>query len=243
MATNKTLSLVPAEKSPHRVLDIGAGTGIWAIEFGELHPESHVTGVDLAPQQPGKVPPNVQFEIDDIEEDSWAWRDPFDYIHMHVPQGTISDISKLLRQCFENTTADGWLEMQVTPFPFTSYDRSLHEGTALYKWGKRLEAGIIELGHKIVSLPQYKALMQDAGYVDVKEVSFDLPSSGWPGVQNLKELGEYHLCMMLDGLEGLSLAPMIRPERNKMSYEELQVFLAEVRKDLKNPEIHAVRKM
>ncbi|KAI3528403.1 hypothetical protein CSPX01_16238 [Colletotrichum filicis] len=32
-----------------RVLDIGTGTGIWAIEFGELKPEAEVIGIDLSP--------------------------------------------------------------------------------------------------------------------------------------------------------------------------------------------------
>ena len=31
------LHCVPLEKSPHRVLDAGCGTGIWSIEFGILH--------------------------------------------------------------------------------------------------------------------------------------------------------------------------------------------------------------
>ncbi|KAJ4025885.1 hypothetical protein NW761_014504 [Fusarium oxysporum] len=35
-----------------RVLDLGTGTGIWAIDFGDDHPEAEVTGVDLSPIQP-----------------------------------------------------------------------------------------------------------------------------------------------------------------------------------------------
>lgn len=30
-----------------RVLDVGTGTGIWAIEFGEDHPEADVTSTPL----------------------------------------------------------------------------------------------------------------------------------------------------------------------------------------------------
>lgn len=40
---------------PQRVLDIGTGTGIWAIDFADAHPESEVMGNDLSPIQPTYV--------------------------------------------------------------------------------------------------------------------------------------------------------------------------------------------
>ena len=60
------LAVAPVDK-PRRVLDIGTGTGIWAIEFGRVslsweaikltepadeNPESDVLGTDLSPIQP-----------------------------------------------------------------------------------------------------------------------------------------------------------------------------------------------
>lgn len=38
--------------SPGKILDIGTGTGIWAIEMGEEYPKSEITGIDLSPVQP-----------------------------------------------------------------------------------------------------------------------------------------------------------------------------------------------
>ncbi|KAL2151629.1 hypothetical protein VTH82DRAFT_6727 [Thermothelomyces myriococcoides] len=49
------LHICPAGKEGpplKRVLDAGTGTGIWAIDFAEAHPETHVVGVDLSPIQP-----------------------------------------------------------------------------------------------------------------------------------------------------------------------------------------------
>lgn len=48
---------------PQRILDCGTGTGIWALDVGDLIQSAVVTGVDLAPIQPGWTAPNVKFEV------------------------------------------------------------------------------------------------------------------------------------------------------------------------------------
>lgn len=46
------------------------------------------------------VPPNVQFQVEDIEED-WHFSHPFDYIHSRMMTGSIADWKIYLRRCFE----------------------------------------------------------------------------------------------------------------------------------------------
>ena len=57
-------------KDPEQILDVGTGTGIWAIDMGDNYPSAVVTGIDLSPTQPSWIPPNVKFEIDDFR-DTW----------------------------------------------------------------------------------------------------------------------------------------------------------------------------
>lgn len=47
-----------------------------------------------------RVPPNVSFEIDDVES-PWPPREPFDFIHSRYMLGSIQDWPKLLRQSYE----------------------------------------------------------------------------------------------------------------------------------------------
>jgi len=41
----------PVKELKH-ALDIGTGTGLWAVELADAHPECEVIGIDLSPGQP-----------------------------------------------------------------------------------------------------------------------------------------------------------------------------------------------
>lgn len=83
------------------ILDIGTGTGIWAIEMGDEFPSANVLGIDLSPIQPDWVPSNVHFVVDDAESD-WVYPpNHFDYIHTRHTVMGIKDWPKLYRTALE----------------------------------------------------------------------------------------------------------------------------------------------
>lgn len=112
MLCQNNLYFAPIADDPHggdggthrdlqNVLDIGTGTGIWAIEFGDLFPSANVLGIDLSPIQPDWVPANVHFVVDDAESD-WIYPpDHFDYIHTRHTVMAIKDWPKLYREAKE----------------------------------------------------------------------------------------------------------------------------------------------
>lgn len=62
------LHLTPL-KNPEKIIDIGTGTGIWAIEMAEQYPESTVIGTDLSPVQPSWYENFLQVRITAFEQE------------------------------------------------------------------------------------------------------------------------------------------------------------------------------
>lgn len=53
MLMDDQLHLAPLnEEAPLRILDVGTGTGIWAMDVADKYPNAEVYGNDLSPIQP-----------------------------------------------------------------------------------------------------------------------------------------------------------------------------------------------
>lgn len=79
---------------------MGTGTGIWAVDYADAHPGAEVVGVDLSPIQPVFVPPNLRFEIDDLEND-WTWSQTFDFIFCRSSIGSFADSQSIIQKAYE----------------------------------------------------------------------------------------------------------------------------------------------
>lgn len=95
------------------MLDFGTGTGIWAIDFADEFPSASVFDTDLSPIQPGWVPPNFQFWVDDSDSE-WTFQpdEKFDFIHGRVMGGSIRDWKILYREIFKHLKPGAWVEIQ-----------------------------------------------------------------------------------------------------------------------------------
>jgi len=95
-------------RPPGRILDVGTGTGIWALEMADEFPNAIVIGTDLSPIQPTWVPPNCKFYIDDAEAElAYPMDEHFDFIHGRGLSGGIADWPRFYGQVYQNLKPGG----------------------------------------------------------------------------------------------------------------------------------------
>ncbi|KAI1138507.1 S-adenosyl-L-methionine-dependent methyltransferase [Hypoxylon sp. FL0543] len=238
IAIGNKLNIAPLPGDPRRVLDIATGTGIWAIEFAVQHPDSHVIGTDLSPIQPqflpSSVPENCRFEIDDAE-DEWTFGESFDYIHGRALMSCFNDPAAVVRQASDNLAPGGILEFQDAQFPM-NYIGDRPTGSALYRWNNLMVEGVARLGRSWSNVRNYHRYFEEAGLENIVEKSFYWPTSPWAKGQYFKTVAAYFQEDMLAGLEAMSLKVLGVLD---MSPDQVREFVEEVKKDLRNTNIHA----
>lgn len=227
------LFLAPISPSPQNVLDVGTGTGIWAIEFAEQYPGASVVGTDLSPTQPGWIPPNVQFEIDDASN-AWTFSTKFDYIHCRYLYMAVEE-KKLFKQAYDALKPGGWFEMRETAVSVQCDDGTL-EGTALLTWCQEMLKFSQMRGTNFDNPFKYRKWIQEAGFVNVQEDAQILPISPWPKDSHLKQIGEWVQFSFGEGVEALSI--QLWMEQTGWSIEEYKIFVAQVRKDIFSRTVH-----
>lgn len=226
---------VGQDKPIGRVLDAGTGTGIWAMDFADKHPEAAVVGVDLSPIQPAYVPPNLTWFIDDLEE-PWAYSTKFDFVYTRMLTGSIAGRPKFFGQAFENLNSGGWVEIADIMFPIRCDDATLPSDSPLNQWSEFMLQASRTLQRPLDGAKSCAAQLADAGFVNIVERVFKWPQYAWPKDPKHKELGMWGLENISGGLQGLSMALFTRGLG--WSATELEVFLVGVRKDMKDKGMH-----
>ncbi|KAI8158318.1 Secondary metabolism regulator LAE1 [Colletotrichum sp. SAR 10_70] len=219
-----------------RVLDIGTGSGIWAIDFGDEHPESEVIGVDLSVVQAGFLPPNVTFEVDDIEE-PWAFSNGFDYIHSRMMTGSISDWDQYLQKCYDNLNPGGYLELNDIDAVPLSDDGTLTEDTNLMKSVRLWHEGLAGLGRHFQEFSRFKDALAKVGFEDVHIKRYRWPTNGWPKDKKHKELGIWNLENIAPHWDGFIMAPLTRALG--WTKEDVLALGKDARRDFADRSIHA----
>jgi hypothetical protein len=131
----------------------------------------------------------------------------------------------------------GWVEFQCVTGVLRCDDGTVPANNAMRRFSDALYESCIKFGTPIDSPTRWKALFEERGFETATEMVYRLPCNPWPKDQRLKLVGAFEMENLLSGLSGMTL----RLFRGALGWtaEEVQLFLLDVRKEIKNLQLHA----
>lgn len=199
-----------------KILDLGCGTGMWALEMAKkFFGKSLVHGVDLSTQmQASEIYSNNDFKAMDIEE-SWApfiEPDSYHLIHARMLAGSIHFESwpHIYGEIFSHLIpGTGWVEqVEVDWYP---YNDKGPVSDHLRFWADELHSAMDQIKRPLrVDPHRTQKLLADAGFVDIRQEVIHLPVNGGSLDPYEIDVGRWFNLSILKGFMGLSMAPLYR---------------------------------
>ncbi|PNY24681.1 Uncharacterized protein TCAP_05379 [Tolypocladium capitatum] len=226
------VTCVPLQ-DPRYVLDVGTGTGEWAIRMAELFPHCEVVGTDIsAIAETKSVPMNVFFEIEDAEE----WDRPTDYydlIHFRCMEGAFRDWRFIHDRVYDSLKPGGWIEMiefdstESVKIWFTAFS----EDSPMFDMSRDLNIAAEKVGRKRGISHMDPELLLEAGFVDVRATEHSIPMK-----VGGKSAGKLWLISCLDTIEANCLRLLTQvmgwdPDKCKEVCEKAARELAQLAND------------
>ncbi|KAJ9607371.1 hypothetical protein H2200_008444 [Cladophialophora chaetospira] len=230
---DRKLYFAPIGNEDQRVLDVGTGTGLWAIDFADEHPHSWVEGVDLSAVQPQWVPPNVHFYIDDASTLD-LYGDDMDFIHARGLNGCFDKWDEFYESVLKTLEPGGWFEQVEHSIEISSQERSPPPvDDPIPKLQDILSDASKITGRRFDVHADLHESLERAGFTEVCSHVIHCPIGPWARDKNLKDCGCYALEYWSEFLEDMFLALMTR--FLEWDAQEARAFLATVRKQFLVP--------
>ncbi|KUI56233.1 tRNA1(Val) (adenine(37)-N6)-methyltransferase [Cytospora mali] len=223
-------------QSPKNVLDVATGTGIWAIQFANQHPDANVIGTDLSLIQPPDAAENCSFIKENSEYDEWVYeyQEPFDFIFMRLVNSCFDNHRTVFKKAFDNLQPGGWIELNDATFELLCTDGSI-EGTNIQKWSERIFEAAAACGRDFKVPKKYKQWLIDIGFVDVVEEVGPMPGNPWPSEPKYQELGRWQMTNFYRGLRGMSFKLL---RAIGMTPDAIEEFIDATRADIRDTGLH-----
>lgn len=191
--------------------------------------------------------------IADVDEE-WKFNRPFDFIHVRS-LGEPADKHHIFKSIYDNLAPGGWVEFQEWLLHVQSPDRSL-EGTAFHKWNRLIAEGRLsllnsllylailtfytgtkKLGKSLFFILDYKNLLEQAGFQNVVELKFAVPTNAWAPGKQTQRIGTLQKTNTLQVIDIYSLN--VFTQGLGWTKEALDALLVSVRKDIEDTRIHS----
>ncbi|EKG16084.1 hypothetical protein MPH_06779 [Macrophomina phaseolina MS6] len=146
-------------------------------------------------------------------------------------------MTMLLTRLGRHTKPGGYVEFHEKHPWIVSDDGTLAPNSALVRFSEYFFSAGEKFG-KPPSSPRYlKSWMEAAGFIDVEEHTLKLPIGPWPKELRMKQVGAFERVNMDEGIEALCL--MLFTRALGWTREEVEVFLAQIRKEVKRKDVHS----
>lgn len=152
---------------------------------------------------------------------------------------TDTEWHEIYSKCFNYIKPGGWIEQIELDVRVMSDDGSLPSDSLLAGWGDNFLGCAERAGRSLATQTTMKAKIESAGFVDVQEQLYKCPIGAWPKNKILKEAGRINFTHWDSGLEGWAMWLLTKygtPE--PWSADEVRVYVASVRQELKTPRLH-----
>ncbi|KAK0721052.1 S-adenosyl-L-methionine-dependent methyltransferase [Lasiosphaeris hirsuta] len=232
--TDGKLFYAPIGDNPQSILDIGTGTGVWAMDVGDQFPSARVRGVDLSPTQPQWVPPNVDFLVDDCEKDDWLARD-VDLVHLRFMIIILKDVPTVLKRGYESLKPGGWIELQELCAEVLCEDGTMPDNDPVKYTYELAAQAFAKFGMRVTLPKDLEPLLRDAGYENIQCVVKKVPIGVWARDKTMRLIGMYQKMAVLDLLPAVAGRPFAALG---MSEIESQVTIAHTRRGLNDASVH-----
>ncbi|KAF9778783.1 hypothetical protein IL306_003259 [Fusarium sp. DS 682] len=171
------LHFAPLRDDIQKVLDVGCGTGIWAIE------------------------------IEDFNQDWTFAPESFDYVHLRYLVGCVPDWDRLYEQAYKALKPGGWVESFEASPTIESDDDTVKPDSALAQWAPIFIKASKTIGNTFTVLADdlQRPGIEKAGFTDIKQWDSKLPLNPFPKDPKLKEIGQFGELFSTQDTEGLVL--------------------------------------
>ncbi|KAK4145804.1 S-adenosyl-L-methionine-dependent methyltransferase [Dichotomopilus funicola] len=230
------LFMTPIRDNPQKIIDLGTGFGEWAIEVAEKFPSARVTGVDLSPIQPHWLPPNVDFIVDDIE-DEWMHANDFDFAHLRFVSTFLKDNTALMKRIFSNLKPGGWVEIQDLYPDLRSDDDTIPPDHPMIRFHQMVQPVLLEkYGFDLFVPTRLPALLEELGFVNIQRKVFHMPFGEWARDPHLRVIGGYCREILLDFVAAMAARPLVEAGFDR---EDIADLVRDATQSASNRRIHA----
>ncbi|KAF2668219.1 LaeA-like protein [Microthyrium microscopicum] len=235
-----TAPIISSHNEPARIMDVGCGTGIWAIDIADRYPTAEVLGLDLVNIQPEKIPPQLRFRVPIDHEGPWTFgEESWDLIHIQQACGSISSWPELYQKAFAHLKpGSGYIEQVEIDLKPRCDDGTLLPDSPLHEWYNYLDDATNRANRPIAFNAATKEQLRAAGFIDIREQIIRAPLNGWPNDPHQRQIGRWYYIGLSEGLEALSAAPFTRIFRWDFT-EHVLPLCGRVKKEMTNHKVHA----